>query len=187
VATCRILATARQPLDQLIEQATFRHDLACAVSTLVIELPPLIDRLDDLPLLAQLFVEQANRGADRQLEGLTPDALDLLSAYPWPGELEELAEVIRAAHQTARGALIEAGGLPPVLHHAADALRHPRPTEEPIALDELLGEFERALIVHALSQAKGNKAHATRLLGLTRPRLYRRMVQLELDDDEQQR
>jgi len=180
---CRILATARQPLDQLVREGTFREDLACAISTLLIELPPLSDRLDDLPLLAQLFVEQANRGADCQREGLAPDALDLLSAYPWPGGLEELAEVIRTAHEAAGDALIRARDLPPALHHAADALRHPRRTEEPIVLDEVLSEFERGFITRALNRSKGNKTRAARMLGLTRPRLYRRMVRLGLAGD----
>ncbi|MFV2065990.1 MAG: helix-turn-helix domain-containing protein [Pirellulales bacterium] len=184
---CRVLATSRQQLDPLVQLGTFRHDLACAVSTLVIELPPLRDRLDDLPLLAQLFVEQANRGADRQREGLSSGALDLLANYPWPGGIEELANVIRTAHRAARNELIQARDLPPPLHHAADALRHPRQTEEPIVLDEALGDFERALITQALDRAKGNKAQAARRLGLTRPRLYRRMVQLGLAGDKQKR
>ena len=100
----RTLATARAGLLQSAAETRFRHDLACMLSTLVIELPPLCQRQQDIPLLAQFFLEQANAAGGRQLGGFTPEALDQLVAYPWPGNVEEMAALIREASRRAEGA-----------------------------------------------------------------------------------
>jgi DNA-binding NtrC family response regulator len=181
----RLIATASRPLDELARAGTYRADLAALLSTITIELPSLADRRDDLPVLSQLFLEEVNAGGDKQLGGFTPEALDRLDAYPWPGNLDELARVVAQAHRQAEGPRIGPDDLPERIRLAAQAAAHPRRTEETVALDEFLGRVERELIGRALSRAKGNKAKAARLLGLTRPRLYRRLVQLGLEDETQ--
>jgi transcriptional regulator of acetoin/glycerol metabolism len=177
----RLLATAAQPLAELARRKKFRDDLAAMLSTIVVELPPLVQRRDDLPLLAQLFLEEANATGLRQIGGFSAAALDRLDAYAWPGNLDELAEVVAQSHRRAAGPEIGVEDLPEKLHLAAQAAAHPRRTEETIVLDEYLARVERELIRRALARAKGNKARAARLLGMTRPRLYRRMVQLGLE------
>ena len=177
----RLVATAVQPLAELARRKKFRDDLAAMLSTIVVELPPLVQRRDDLPLLAQLFLEEANAAGLRQIGGFSAAALDRLDAYAWPGNLDELAEVVAQSHRRAAGPEIGAEDLPEKLHLAAQAAAHPRRTEETIVLDEYLARVERELIRRALARAKGNKARAARLLGMTRPRLYRRMVQLSLE------
>jgi DNA-binding NtrC family response regulator len=107
-----------------------------------------------------------------------PDALDQLALYRWPGELEELRSVISAAHAAATTHEITPADLPPIVHHAARAAAAPRRAHEKIVLDELLESIEREVIARALAQAGGNKSAAAELLGMTRPRLYRRLVQL---------
>lgn len=179
----RLIATARQPLGELVRQGTYRAELAGMLSTITIELPPLAQRREDLPALAQLFLEEANARGTKQLGGLTPEALDQLDAYPWPGNLDELARVVAEAHRQAGGPEIGPRDLPERIRLAAEAAAHPPRPEETIVLDEFLGRVERELIRRALSRAKGNKAQAARLLGLTRPRLYRRLVQLGLEED----
>jgi DNA-binding NtrC family response regulator len=176
----RLLATSSQPLDELVRRGRFREDLAAALCTIVIELPPLAERRGDIPLLAQALLEEINAQGTKQVGGLSAEALDRLDAYPWPGNVDELARVIAEAHQRAGGPEIGAADLPERLHLAAAAAAHPRRKDETIVLDEFLGRMERELIRRALARAKGNKAKAARLLGLTRPRLYRRMVQLGL-------
>jgi transcriptional regulator with AAA-type ATPase domain len=152
--------------------------LLAALSTITIDVPPLAERLDDLPLLAQCFLEAANRGSPKQLGSVRPDALDQLVLYRWPGELEELRSVISAAHAAATTHEITPADLPPIVHHAARAAAAPRRAHEKIVLDELLESIEREVIARALAQAGGNKSAAAELLGMTRPRLYRRLVQL---------
>lgn len=176
----RVVATAERTLADAAAEGRFRHDLALALSTLVIRLPSLRERLVDLPLLAQWFLEEANSRGARQLAGFTAEALDSLALYPWPGELLELNEFVAEAHARAEGTEVTVRDLPPRVFQAAEAARYPRPADEPIRLDEFLGEVERELIERALRRAKGNKTRAARLLGLSRPRLYRRMVQLGL-------
>ena len=179
----RLIATTEQPLERVIRAGTFRADLAGLLSTITIELPPLADRREDLPGLAQLFLEEANAQGGKQLGGFTPEALDLLDAYAWPGNLNELAEVVAQAHRQADGPHVGPRDLPARIHRAAEASARPPRTAETIVLDEFLGRVERELIGRAMARAKGNKAKAARLLGLSRPRLYRRLVQLGLEKD----
>ena len=179
----RLIATARQQLDELARQDKFRADLAALLSTMVIELPPLAQRRHDLPTLAQWFLEEVNARAAKQIAGFSPEALDMLDAYHWPGNLDELAAAVAEAHQRAEGPEIGLGDLPQRLHLAAGAAAHPRRTETTIVLDEFLAQIELELIRRALARAKGNKTKAAKLLGMTRPRLYRRLVQLGLIDN----
>jgi DNA-binding NtrC family response regulator len=178
----RLISTTTDPLDELVQRGKFRADLAALLMTIGIELSPLKDRREDLPLLAQIFLEDCNRQGPKQIGGFAPAALDKLDAYTWPGNLDELAVVVAAAHKNAQGTEIQPAELPPQIHLAAQAAAHPRRAEETIRLDEFLERVERELIRRALGRAKGNKTKAARLLGLTRPRLYRRMVQLGLEE-----
>ncbi len=137
-------------------------------------------------MIAQLFVEENNSQGGKQIAGFTAEALDSLDAYPWPGNLDELVEVVREAHEQAEGPEITPRELPAQIHLAARAAAHPRRAEATIVLDEFLGRVERELLQRALARAKGNKAKAARLLGMTRPRLYRRLVQLGLEDGHEE-
>jgi DNA-binding NtrC family response regulator len=177
----RIMTTTTVPLERLAESGTFRGDLAAWLSVLSIEVPPLAARPEDIAPLAQWFVEDLNAAQTRQLAGFTPEALDRLAAYAWPGDVAELAEVVRAAYARAEGPRLSADSLPARLAYAADARSHEFVTPETIYLDQFLAEMERELIRRAVAAVKGNKTAAARLLGLSRPRLYRRMVQLELE------
>jgi transcriptional regulator with AAA-type ATPase domain len=160
--------------------ATLDPALLDAVSTITIRLPRLVDRLEDLPILAQYFVEASNQGRSKQVGSVRPEALELLALYCWPGELDELRDVIAAAHRTATTTEITPRDLPPIIHHAASAAGMIRRPTERIVLDDLLAKIERELIERALAQSNGNKTEAAALLGMTRPRLYRRLVQLGL-------
>jgi DNA-binding NtrC family response regulator len=177
----RLMATASESLAELARRGKFREDLAAALSTIVIELPPLARRRDDLPLLAQLFLEDLNAAGRRQIGGFTAAALDLLDGYAWPGNLDELAEVVAESHRRAAGREIDVADLPERLRLAGQAAARPHRPEETIVLGEYLARVERELIRRALARAKGNKSRAARLLGMTRPRFYRRMVQLGLE------
>lgn len=179
----RVIGTATRPLEELVRQGAYRADLASLIGTIVIDLPPLVQRRQDLPLLCQGFVEQRNAGDERQLAGFSPEALDRLDAYHWPGNLDELVRVVAESFDQAEGPWIDVADLPQRIHLAATAAAHPPRQEETIVLDEYLAGIERELVTRALAQAKGNKAKAARLLGMTRPRLYRRLTQLGLEDE----
>jgi DNA-binding NtrC family response regulator len=180
----RVVSTSTRLLGEVEAEGRFSHDLACRLSTLVIELPALVRRLDDLPLLAQALVEETNATSTRQMAGFTAEAIDLLAAYPWPGNVDELLAVVQAAHERAQGGEITAPDLPKQIHWSVDAVNHPARQDEPIVLVEFLARVERELIARAMRRAKGNKSKAAKLLGLTRPRLYRRLVQLGLEQPD---
>ena len=177
----RVIATSTAALSELVARGAFDAKLACRLTTLTIELPPLAERMQDLPLLAQAFLEEANQGSRKQLAGFTRGALDALAAYRWPGNVDELATAVRAAHETATGGEVTARDLPREVQWAGDAGAHAPRRDESIVLEEFLAKVERELIERAMRRAKNNKSKAAKLLGLTRPRLYRRRVQLGLE------
>lgn len=183
----RIVATSRTRLLQLSGRGQWHNGLAAALSTIVIELPSLSDRREDLPLLAQALLEETNARGAKQLGGFTAEALDHLDAYPWPNNVAELAQAIAEAHRQAIGPLIEVKDLPARLKYAADADAHPRKPDLPIQLDDLLADVEREVIGRAMAQARNNKSKAAKLLGLTRPRLYRRLEELGLIEEDEPR
>lgn len=178
--SARIISISASPLTEVAARGVFRADLACWLSTLIIQMPPLAQRMADLPLLVQWYIEQANLRSEKQVGGCSPEALDRLANHAWTGDLAELEGVIVEAHERAKGPLVAPQDLPERLILASQASARPARAEETIVLEEYLASIEHELIVRALRRAKGNKTKAARLLGMTRPRLYRRLVQLGL-------
>jgi len=173
-------ATARRSLQRLATKGRFRADLANALSTLTIQIPALNDRPEDIPLLAQHFVEQTNVGSERKFSGFSVDALDELAAYRWPGNVAELQRVVKQCGERAPGPYITPADLPDSLRHDRFAAAHPPRATEKIELDKFLAEIEREILERALAAAGGNKTRAATLLGIHRARLIRRLVQLGL-------
>ena len=149
-----------------------RADLAALLSTITVELPPLARRREDLPLLAQLFLEEANARGGKQLGGFTPEALDQLDAYAWPGNLDELAQAVALAHQQAGGPEITPRDLPERIVDFSLAERPDRYGKKCA---------ERVMIETALVRNGGNKARASAQIGWNRPKLYRRMRKLGIE------
>jgi DNA-binding NtrC family response regulator len=178
----RTLATAER---SLLEQPDFDRRLAYALSTLVIDLPPLAQRLEELPMLVQTLVEELNAAGGKQISGMSSEALERLSTYSWPGDVAQLAETVKEAWTSAAGAQIAIADLPRWLGAAEQAAARPQRGETKIVLDDFLADVERELIERALARCRGNKSKAARLLGISRPRLLRRMEQLKITDPSQ--
>jgi transcriptional regulator with AAA-type ATPase domain len=176
----RILATSRASLTRLAAKGRFHSDLALALSTVTIQLSPLHKRQGDIPLLAQFFLEEHNAAGNRQLAGFSQAAMDELLSYAWPENVTELSVMVREACQRATGQLVQPADLPDRLHLAASADAQPRQAEASIDLDAFLAQIERELIERALAASRNNKTKAAELLGVNRPRLLRRLVQLGL-------
>ncbi len=128
-----------------------------APSTISIQLPPLAERREDLPLVAQLFLEEVNSQGGKQLAGFTPEALDAMDAYAWPGNLDELAATVAAAQRRAQGPQIALADLPDEIHLAAAAAARPRKPEETIVLDEFLARIQRELIQRRCAGRKATR------------------------------
>ncbi|MCH2128169.1 MAG: sigma 54-interacting transcriptional regulator [Pirellulaceae bacterium] len=181
--TWRLMATAHDVNLQAEENDAddFDESLRCLLSTLVIHLPPLVERLEDVSALAQLFLEQRNAEGAKQLGGFSQDTLDLLRSYTWPNNVDELTSVVSESHDRAKGTLVEKNDLPRRVSFAADAAAVPQRVVEEVELDQFLSEVEQELMERAMKLAKGNKAAAARSLGISRQRLLRRLQYFGLE------
>jgi transcriptional regulator with GAF, ATPase, and Fis domain len=171
----RIVSATNRQLEDAVEEGDFREDLFFRLNVFPIRLPPLRERLDDLPLLVAHLAERLR---PRQTPSFTSGALEALAGYAWPGNVRELANlverlIILCGHTVEAEAVRQVlrGGPPPAAANAA--LGRP--------LSEALDDYERGLIAAALSQAHGSVAEAARLLKTDRANLYRRMRRLGLD------
>ena len=182
----RILSTARETGEMTGAQAdkAFDHELQSFLSTLVIKLPPLSERAEDIPLLAQLFLEKRNAAGEKQVGGFSPESADRLQLYSWPNNTDELVEMARHVHECVQGPIVQEHDLPTSILTATEAASVPRPQMEKIDLDVLLTQIEQELITRAIRKSKGNKAAAARALGISRQRLLRRWQQFKLDPTE---
>lgn len=178
----RLMTSSAHAVNVLVDEEELLPELVGLTGTIEIYTPPLRQRMEDLGPLAQLFLEQRNEGQQVQVEGLSENTLTELARYNWPGNIAELRRVIDEAYDLCDGLLIEPQHLPARFRSGMDARRtSPRPTLRNTELEPLLSEVEASHIRTVLEACGGNRAEAARLLGITRPRLYRRMEQLGLD------
>jgi len=176
----RILTTSRISLTALAKKERFSAELAALLTTLELRVPPLADRPEDIPLLAQLFLERFNLKAGSPFRGFVPEAIEQLAAYHWPENIEELARAVAETCERSAGPWIVASDLPERLRGNWQDLAHPRRELESVDLDAFLAAAEKDLLSRVLTQTKGNKSEAARVVGISRPRLLRRLVQLGL-------
>lgn len=167
----RLIAATNRDLRKLVDEKKFREDLYFRLNVVIIDLPPLRDRRDDIPLLAQRFLEEFNRENQKQVEGLTPDCLDALTAYAWPGNIRELRNVIERMIVLARQNKLTLRDLPPSVR---ESVQGRSPAASP-ASGLSLEEAERNLIIKALESCRGNRTKAARQLGISRRTLHRKI------------
>ncbi|MGH7170826.1 MAG: sigma 54-interacting transcriptional regulator, partial [Gemmataceae bacterium] len=184
----RILAGCSLSPAQAVRSGKLLDELACALGTLVLEVPPLRERRADLPVLVERLLERACIGRAARVTSLSADAWAVFRGYSWPGNLRELYNVLRAACARAGVEQLRAADLPAELRRAVER-EHlpPRPVDRALPLEQLLEEAERRLIQLALQRVRGHKAQkaqAARLLGIPRARLWRRMHALGIADPE---
>ena len=181
----RWIVTSCADPETAFREERLRADFFYRITTLVIRTSPLRERIDELPLLAQAFLERANARMKTTHIGFSDDAIDALRAYDWPGNLLELSRVITAAMGGAQRDRIERKDLPAAIQgdFASSYLPPAPPPRIPMStLDEILVEVERKLIEKALIQTAGNKSRAAEFLGISRPRLHRRINELKIAD-----
>ncbi len=159
----RIVSATHRPLEEEISSGRFREDLYYRLNVATLALPPLADRRDDIPLLAQHFLQKLGERYGKTLGGFAPEALELLVAAPWPGNIRQLYNVIEQAV-----ALSIAPIIPPSL--IQNALRDEHRLD---SLEEARNRFERDYLVRTLRIAGGNVSHAARLAKRNRTEFYK--------------
>ncbi|MDD5307755.1 MAG: sigma-54 dependent transcriptional regulator [Deltaproteobacteria bacterium] len=170
----RVIAATNRDLEEEVKRGSFREDLYYRLNVIVITLPPLRQRLDDVPLLADHFlnIHAARNGKD--IRGIAPDAMDLLTSYYWPGNVRELENVIERAVVLTRGNTIAVADLPPRI---ADEERFQG--QITVSIGTPLEEIERRMIRETLRYTKGDKRLAAQLLGIATRTIYRKLEALE--------
>ena len=165
----RVLAATNRRVEEDVAAGRFRQDLYYRLNVIRIEVPPLRDRSEDIRPLADHFLARCAAEQDKQIRGLSPDALRVLEGYAFPGNARELENIIDRAVALAVGQTIGLGDLP---REVSGAAAQPTPSlvalpEEGCNLDDVVGEVERRLILQALERSGGVRAQAARLLGVT--------------------
>jgi two-component system response regulator HydG len=166
----RLVCATNMPLHKMVQEGTFRQDLLYRINTVEIRVPPLSERVEDIPLLAAHYLSYYARKYHKQVSTIAADAMDRLKRYAWPGNIRELQHAIeRAVIMTDSSSLQE-----------SDFLLSRSLTSGPVNNTLNLDEVERAAIAKALQMHNGNISKAADELGLTRASLYRRMEKYAL-------
>jgi DNA-binding NtrC family response regulator len=167
----RVVAATNRVPTEAISQGSLREDLFYRLNVFSIQLPPLRDRRDDIPLLARTFIEEFNRQDNRQVRGLTPEAERELERYHWPGNVRELRNVVQRAVVLSGTGLIDAEHLPENILRAT-------PPSAPAARGSIvpIREMERDAILRALEETNHDKRRAAQLLGISLKTLYNKLA-----------
>jgi PAS domain S-box-containing protein len=172
-ADVRIIAATNRDLGELVKKGQFRTDLYYRINVFRLELPPLRERMEDIPLLVNHFVAKFIALKGKEISGVTPDALAILIKHDYPGNVRELENIIEHAFVLCPGGMIQADHLP-------DELQSRTSTPQRETLD-LLGEYEKELILNALRRNQWNRLKAAQELGIHKTTLFRKIRKLSID------
>ncbi|MDQ3623829.1 MAG: sigma-54 dependent transcriptional regulator [Verrucomicrobiota bacterium] len=171
-ADFRLIAATNHHIAEAVRNGALRQDLYYRLNTFQIEIPPLRERREDIPALVSTFVARFAQHMGRPEPAITPEALQRLLTYAWPGNIRELQNAIEYSVVLAENGVIGEKQLPRELQLPPELQNLPvKPPEETLKLDER----EKATILQALAQAAGNKKKAAAILGIHRPTLYSKM------------
>jgi two-component system response regulator HydG len=168
-ADVRIITATHRHLETLVAEGTFREDLLFRINVIPIYLPPLRERLDDIPLLVEHFLKHLRQRSGKNITSLTREAMRILLDHPWPGNVRELKGVLEYAFVVAEGSLIAPDHLPPKLGSRATT---PAVPPEIVAAPDA---DEKTSLINALQQTGGNQSQAAALLGISRVTVWHRM------------
>ncbi len=178
----RVVLATNEELSQAVAEGRFRQDLFYRVNVINIELPSLRERISDIPLLAQHFLNSVCEESGRQVEGFTEDALTALRRHQWPGNVRELQNVVERAVLLGKGQQIMASDLPSNLASGVPVVAQP---SSGVSLKNALDAPERQIILDALQSNNWNRNATAELLGINRTTLYKKMKKLGLQDPRQ--
>ncbi|MEA2068131.1 MAG: sigma-54 dependent transcriptional regulator [Verrucomicrobiota bacterium] len=167
----RLIAATNRDLKGMVDEGEFREDLFYRLYVVVITLPPLRDRQDDILLLLNHYLAVFNGENGKHFEGFTPAAYEVLAAYDWPGNIRELRNLVERMVVLARGKLLDVKDIPEQVREKASG------GEVKINADLTVDEMERRMVIHALEKTGGNRTKAAGKLGISRRTLHRKLNQ----------
>lgn len=176
----RVIAATNRDVESAVRDGRFREDLYYRLNVVRIEIPPLRERRDDIPLLVHAFLEEFCRENGKPLLKIAPKAMTMLCEYDWPGNVRQLRNAIEGMVVLAQGREIGARNLPEEIRAEASSRRTLL-----LRVGATLAEMEKEMIRATLEETKGNRAAAARILGLGRKTLYRKIEEYGLSADEE--
>lgn len=172
----RIITATNRDLDELIEKKEFRQDLFFRINVIPIHLPPLRDRIEDLPLLINSFIHRLNIKTGKNIQGLSHDAMELFMDYKWPGNIRELKNAMEYAYVTTEGTTIHLDNLSQRIYAAKKTSNTPV-----MALSKEAFPNEKLQLIKALKQTNGNQTRAAKILNINRVTVWNRMKKYGID------
>ena len=184
----RIVAATNKNLEELVRKGQFREDLYYRINVIALYLPPLRERGEDVPLLAKHFLAKRIEEDNRPPQEFSKDAVDLLSRYPWPGNVREMENIIEQAFIWSKGSdTITSEHLPTILKNdTRSSSLHDDTLAGRLSLEKAVMEFEREIILDALKRTNYVQTHAANLLGISRRMLKYRMDTLGIGRPDQE-
>jgi len=171
----RIISATNKDLKSLVEKGSFRNDLYFRINVIPIRLPALRDRGEDIPLLADAFFRRAQLKSNKPIQGISDEAMSVLTSYDWPGNVRELRSAFEYAFVTCHGPLIQVSHLPPNITRGLEARSRPQ------RLGVSAADIQKRDLVNALRKTGGNQSEAARLLGVSRVTVWSRIKKLNID------
>jgi DNA-binding NtrC family response regulator len=178
----RLIAATNRDLREALEQGTFREDLYYRLNVIPIDIAPLRQRKEDIPDLVNLFISRFAGDSGKPVEGISPEAMQILVNYYWPGNVRELQNIIERACALAKATVLEASDIHLDLRPAKAANGAGGFLPDGMTLEH----WEDEMIREALRRANGNKSQAARLLGLSRNALRYRLSKIGIADEEKE-
>ena len=180
----RIIAATNTDVEELIRQKTFRKDLFYRLNVIKIELPPLRDRKEDIPLLAKHFLDVYSRENNKEIEGISEDVFEILDEYNWPGNVRELENLVERAVVLSKSKIITRNSLPPFfLREEATEQEALESMEGSLDFKERTQDYQKKIILTALKKTRGVQKKAARMLGVKPTTLNEMIKRLEIDVD----
>lgn len=165
----RIIAATNRDLEAMVREGTFRDDLYFRLNVISVNIPPLRERIEDLPMLVEVLIDKVSGNPYMDARGISPEAMEYIKKYPWPGNVRELENVIEhAANFVGSDGIIHVNNLPKVVTGLERS-------SEIKTLKQIVDEIERQTIVNALHNNNGSRVKAAKALGISRTSLYEKM------------
>ena len=172
----RVLAATNQDLKKRMEQGRFRQDLFYRLNVIQINVPPIRERPEDIPLLVDHFLKAACEENDKPPMNVTPETMNILQNYPWPGNVRQIQNVIEGMVVMSSTTELTPDNLPPEIRKTKERDPYVR-----VPVGSSMAEAEKKLIHSTLMATNGNKAQTARILGLGRKTLYRKMQEYNIE------